>query len=124
MKIPHRGSANVDNDRVWGEMLCRSPYAVLTPYNRGASQLPLVPDIDRIRSLTANSYSTARLTSRAPRKLDRSVERSLERAAIVLRSSEIKMGHVRLRRDLSAAVEADWRVELFGNAVPLAHVLP
>ncbi|MDR3469809.1 MAG: MBL fold metallo-hydrolase [Xanthobacteraceae bacterium] len=117
-KIPHHGSENAHLDRQWSELLVAQPASVLTPYNRGSRKLPTDEDIRRIMQYSTQAYSTARMTSVAPRRLDRSVERSLQEGNIKLRSSEIKMGHVQFRKKLSSPGSI-WHTTLFGNAIQL-----
>jgi hypothetical protein len=117
-KIPHHGSQNAHLDRQWSDLLVQGPSAVLTPYNRGARKLPTEQDVERIISFSPSAFSTARVTSVAPRRLDRAVERSLEEGGIKLRSSEIKMGHVQFRKKINDAM-APWQTVLLGNAVRL-----
>ena len=120
-KIPHHGSANAHSDMQWTALLSKKPHSVLTPYNGGAHKLPNNDDVDRIIELSGSAYSAARLSSIAPRKLDPSVSRSLAEGNIRLRTSEIKMGHVRFRRKMSDASGA-WQTALFGNAVALKQI--
>jgi beta-lactamase superfamily II metal-dependent hydrolase len=115
-KIPHHGSHNAYLDRQWSELLVQQPAAVLTPYNRGSKKLPTEQDVQRILRHSPDTFSTARFTSVAPKRLDRAVERSLEEGNIKLRSSEIRMGHVQFRKKLGAA---SWEAVLLGNAVRL-----
>jgi hypothetical protein len=119
-KIPHHGSENAHHDDQWLK-LCNAPTAVLTPYHLGANMLPRQSDVDRILKHTDKAFSAARTSSIASRKLDPGVARSLAEANIRIRTSEIKMGHVQLRRKRSAAV-GDWTVEMYGNAVHLRHI--
>jgi hypothetical protein len=119
-KIPHHGSENAHHDGQWSK-LCDAPTVVLTPWHLAAHMLPRQSDVDRILKQTDKAFSAARTASIASRKLDPGVARSLAEANIRLRTSEIKMGHVQLRRKRSAAV-GDWSVEMYGNAVHLRHI--
>jgi hypothetical protein len=117
-KIPHHGSHNAHLDRQWSELLVKDPSVVLAPYNRGSQKLPSDTDVQRIVNLSPHAFSTARVTSIAPKRFDRAVEKSLEEGNIKLQSSEIKMGHVQFRKKLKAA-SAQWETRLLGNAIRL-----
>ena len=39
-KVPHHGSQNSHEDRIWEELLINSPIALLTPWRRGGGALP------------------------------------------------------------------------------------
>src|SRR5262249_25629463 len=60
-KIAHHGSTNGHHDGVWSDMLVNAPFAVLTPWTLGGSDLPQPNDVGRIRNLTPNAFSTSRL---------------------------------------------------------------
>jgi hypothetical protein len=99
-------------------MLTPDPHLVLTPYNRGSQVLPTNSDVQRIRGHSPHAYSSARVGSVAPKRFDRAIEKSLEEGNIKLRSSEIKMGHVRFRKNIKNAASG-WTTALFGNAIRL-----
>ena len=46
-KVPHHGSEDAHEDRVWTEMLCESPIAAIAPWRRGRAALPTETDIRR-----------------------------------------------------------------------------
>jgi hypothetical protein len=58
-KVPHHGSRNAHQDRVWDEMLIPQPHAVLAPWSLGHSHLPTNDDIARICRLTNQLHLTA-----------------------------------------------------------------
>lgn len=115
-KVPHHGSETGHNDAVWSEMLSSSPYAVLTPYNRG-TKLPGAKDVARILERTPNAFSTARLM---PRKKSRpvAVEKEIKLSARRLEPLQQNTGAVRLRNG-GRANPNDWRVELLHGACRL-----
>jgi hypothetical protein len=99
-KIAHHGSITGHHDRVWSEMLAKSPIAVLTPWTLGASQLPRRTDVDRINGLTAHAYSTSRLKA-AGAQLPSAVRKTVEEAKIQIRHAEPPTGYVQLKTQLS-----------------------
>jgi hypothetical protein len=117
-KIPHHGSLNAYLRRQFTDLLTDDPHLVLTPYNRGSQKLPTASDVARILGHSPHAYSSARAGSVAAKRFDRAIERSLEEGNIELRSSEIKMGHVQLRKKIEDAASG-WSTTLFGNAIRL-----
>jgi hypothetical protein len=117
-KVPHHGSPDADQPRVWEEMLTSSPIAVLTPYTRGRTPRPTEDDKARICARTATAYLTA--PARAPRspRRDRAVERTVKEVVRTIRQVQPPVGHVRLRYDLQGQPAA-WEVECFGAAASI-----
>lgn len=114
-KVPHHGSRNADQPRVWSEMIEHKPHAVLTPFNLGLTSLPTKRDAERICRRTENAYSTARL----PKTIKRNptVERTIKEVTRKFRTISSAMGHVRLRK--AADSDDSWNVDLIGDALPL-----
>lgn len=119
-KIPHHGSSNGHDIRVWDGLLCRTPYAILTPYNCGQKPLPFVTDIRRIVGLTPHSYISARIWQKA--KQHQSVVRKEVQAITKNAVSKSSAGHIRLRCKLGDP-DTSWRAELFGSACSLSKFL-
>lgn len=120
-KVPHHGSVTGDCPAVWKDVLVSAPFAILTPFRRGSSQVPNEDEVGRILGRTPNAYSTARLTSVAPRHRAPSVERTLREYDYNIQALEPKLGQVRLRRSLSST-SGPWAVELIDNAVRLQDI--
>lgn len=118
-KVPHHGSANGDQPRVWTELLNDEPTALLTPFRRSGRKLPRQSDIRRVSRRTSRAYITASPQvpgrSRAP-----AVRRILRGSARSIEPVHGPMGHVRLRGD--GAGVGEWRVELFGSARSLSDL--
>lgn len=115
-KVPHHGSDNGDQPRVWDEILSAAPWAILTPFVWGRHELPRDSDRDRIRSRTNRAYLTAP-GSRKHRKRPRAVEKTLEQFGTVPVNVDPPMGQVRLRSPVDGG--RGWTAELFGPALPL-----
>lgn len=115
-KVPHHGSGNGDQPRVWDEALGNDPWAILTPFVRGRHELPTASDRDRIRSRTSRAYLTAP-AKRKHRKRARAVEKTLEQFGAVPVNVDPPMGQVRLRSPIEG--DSGWTIELFGPAVGL-----
>ena len=112
-KVPHHGSENGDQPRVWNEALIESPWALVAPFVWGRHELPRESDRQRIRSYTENAYLSAS-SERKHRKRARAVEKTLEQLGSVPVNADPPMGQVRLRTPVD---EPDgWGVELFGPA--------
>jgi hypothetical protein len=109
-KIPHHGSANADDERVWAELLDPDPIALLTPFVR--SGLPKEADVARICANTSRAFATApaRAGTRRPRAPE--VDAMIDSAAAYVKEAETATGHVRVR--LRAGGEPT--IDLFGPA--------
>ncbi len=120
-KVPHHGSQNAHEDRVWNEMLRDDPVAVLAPWRRGGRNLPTERDVKRILSFTGRAYKTVSHNARirrSARNRRKAVERTIrETGARIWRADQFS-GLIRLRKALGS--QTDWDVETFGSACPLA----
>jgi beta-lactamase superfamily II metal-dependent hydrolase len=115
VKIPHHGSTNADDKRMWTDLLQKSPISVIAPFGKGSinSRPPTANDIKRVRALSNKLYLTARHTIRsAPTNMSFAVKRSLREGMITLSSKKNPIGIVRSRRLPSSP----WKSELLGAA--------
>ena len=116
-KVPHHGSEDAHEDRVWTEMLNENPIAALAPWRRGGSALPTEADIRRILTLTEKAYITAPPSATAivsRRRRIPAVERTIRESGVTITSLGLAGGMIRMRRKASSL--DDWRVEEFGAA--------
>lgn len=122
LKVPHHGSEDAHEPRVWKQMPELDPFAVLTPWRRGNRTLPAQRDVKRILSHTPNAYSTARISSstRAPVNRAGMVRRTIRESGIQLRRIVMSPGFVRLRCPLGSG--ARWKIEMSGSACHLAEL--
>ena len=118
-KIPHHGSRNAHEDRVWNEMLVIEPIAMLTPWRRGERELPTDSDIRRISSFTQTAYATTSRKNPVNRGRSKAVERTIRETGATVRRMVISPGVVRLRKKLRSQVH--WDVETLGAACQLAN---
>ncbi len=118
-KIPHHGSADAHEERVWGQMLDNSPVSVLTPWRRGGRVLPTRHDVQRILKRTDNAFTTSRaeLTGESGKRRDRTVDRTVRESKVTLRRQPLVTGMVQSRREIGTGSE--WKVEMFGPACHL-----
>ena len=118
-KVPHHGSEDADEPKVWKSMLASDPYALVTPWQRGNHALPSQKDVQRILSYTPNAYASAKgdRTPRSPRYANRSVARTIRSTGIKLRELDLSPGAIRLRRPINSSKR--WQVETFGTACHL-----
>ena len=120
-KIPHHGSQNAHEDRVWNEMLHSEPVAALTPWRRGGQELPTRSDVERILSFTGKAYVTAANRHLAIRSIpgrNSAVRRTMQETGVRIRRVGISPGVIRLRKRFGAPI--DWDIETFGSACHLA----
>ena len=119
VKVPHHGSLDAFEPRMWTEMTTTQPVAVLTPFATGRNPPPTIEGLARILAKTKDAYITAEPRGhRPPAKLHHEVDRMLRQKAIK-RHSRGSLGIVRLRRRLDS--ERAWRIEKFGNARSVSH---
>ncbi|MBF0320871.1 MAG: MBL fold metallo-hydrolase [Nitrospirae bacterium] len=118
-KIPYHGSKNAHHIGVWTEMLDKNPISVLTPFSRGDTKLPTGTDIQRIRNLTENAYSTALPMQIKKTKRSHAVEKTINETVKKIEQNIISTGHVRLRKKSAM----DIKVELFNDAVFLTNLV-
>ena len=119
-KIAHHGSANGHHDGIWSNMLIKSPMAVLTPWTLGGHDLPLPDDVQRIRNLTPNAYSTSRLKAPALQALPQAVTKTLREGNIKIRQSEPPTGYIRLRTRASSQGPSVWNLTASDDAIRLS----
>ena len=120
-KIPHHGSENAHDDRVWNEILHSEPIAALTPWRRGGSALPKMSDVQRIISFTKKAYATAShndlISKSLPRSRSSAVEKTIREAGATITRAGLSRGVIRLRREFGS--QTDWDIETFGTACQL-----
>ena len=120
-KVPHHGSQNSHEDRIWEELLNDTPIALLTPWRRGSGALPTRKDVSRILGLADQAYITTtnsrNLFSKSRRVRVSAVGRTIDNAKATLRSVNFSLGKIRLRKHKES--EDEWDIETFGNACDL-----
>ena len=121
-KVPHHGSQNAHEDRVWNEMLHSDAIAALTPWRRGGRSLPTESDVKRILSFTRKAYATTLrdIPSRRPaRNRNRTVVKTIQEVSKRISRIAQPPGMIRLRREFGS--QTDWNIETFGSAGQLAN---
>ena len=119
-KVPHHGSENAHEDRVWSEMLTERPVAALTPWRRGGGVLPTPRGIGRILGYTDQAYITAppvQAAGRRTRGRSNVVRRAIRESGVRIRPIELSTGMVQMRKTASSS--EGWRVTLLGTAQQL-----
>jgi Metallo-beta-lactamase superfamily len=102
-KIPHHGSSNADDPRVWKNLVDRNPVAALSQFASGTKPLPSVEDVRRLLVRTQRLYCTGPPTGWRPKVRDHTVEKTLRQVTRNHRAINGAMGHVRLRAPLTGA---------------------
>ena len=123
-KVPHHGSEDAQDDRLWSEMLEESPFAVLAPWRKGGYALPTKQGARRILEFVDKAYITAPPIpdlGRPIRRRSRTVTRTIEEAGVRLYSRVPSSAMVSLRKKIVSTSE--WSVELFGEARELSEIL-
>ena len=110
IKVPHHGSDNADEPRIWSELLEMKPLATLTPFRR--SGLPRDSDLSRLKGYTENIYCTVLSSAQRSRGRPSAVQKIVRKVAPDLRGTTGEMGHVRIR----VREGSEPRIETFGSA--------
>lgn len=116
-KVPHHGSEDAHEPRVWQELLGQAPVAVLAPWTRGGRALPTARDLRRLLKLTPHLYTTVSPHRVSAKARLPAVGRTLREVGAQVRRHRPPDGAVRLRRPLDGS--EPWCVETLGSAVRL-----
>ena len=120
LKVPHHGSSTAYHPDVWGRLIEPKGWAVVTPYNRQKKPIPTKKNCERIQRMTEWSFITSPPGWSRFRHPNPTVQKTAEEATVKIGPEQPKDGHVRLRK---ATINAgDWRIDCFGQAVPLARL--
>lgn len=115
-KVPHHGSKNAHNDRLWAERLEESPVTVTTPWQLGGGSLPSADDVERIRQLSGAAFVTSSPKApRAPRR-PTAVTKQIRESGVELRRVPVSSGAVRFRTAPNFTANPHWCIELIGSA--------
>jgi beta-lactamase superfamily II metal-dependent hydrolase len=114
-KIPHHGSINGHDDKIWIELLEPNPLSTLSPYNRG-KKLPNEEMIEKLSSLSDKIFITSDINvGDKPKKRDRDFEKLLMTFKQRLKEVKYRNGIIRSQIDMTKE-KALWEVTLFENA--------
>ncbi len=117
IKIPHHGSEDAHDQRMWGELLVPKPHAGVTPFRQGRVALPRATDVTRITGFTEHAWLTRGTPdSRSPAR-PRAVERTIAEMGGSLRMTSVEPGRVTFR--CAADSPGDWIVDAPNPAVRL-----
>lgn len=117
LKVAHHGSESANHISIWTKLLAPRPPAALAPFRRGLDPLPKPTDVSRIKGLASALYSTAPVTPGTSRPRMLAVERTMKEVLRSRKAIEGRIGHVRIRRLLSAG--SPITVDRFNGAVQL-----
>ena len=124
-KVPHHGSQDAHEDRVWNEILDEDPITALTPWRRGGRELPTNNDASRILGFSKRAYVTANrstaMGTRSRRRSDNSVEKTIRETGATIKIVGHSSGMVRLRKKGDS--QADWNIENVGSACRLVEYI-
>ena len=113
-KIPHHGSSNAHNQRVWSSMLETLPISILTTFNK-STKLPTQEDVERILNLSRELYVVGSAAKRK-REIERLAKKTI--ADISITTIPRTIGMVRYRYNLLTKQST---FELFGEVNRYAH---
>jgi hypothetical protein len=117
VKVPHHGSENAHDDRMWRDLLADNPSAMLTPWSRGARILPSDSDRGRIIRLAPAAVLVGHRGPR-PKRYEPAVERTLKEVTQSRHIALGRVGHARARCGPSDG--GSWRVVPIAESVLLS----
>lgn len=118
VKIPHHGSTDAHDQRMWDELLVPSPHAGVTPFRQGRVALPRNSDVERIVGLTDRAWLTRGAPDSRPPARPRAVERTIAEMGGSIRMTSVEPGRVTFR--CAADSPDDWSVDAPATAVRLS----
>ena len=113
-KVPHHGSKDAHNDKVWSELLSEDVVSVVTPWRVAGRRLPQDKDKSRISGLSKRAYLTAETPHALKRLHSREALRHIRKSGSNLRGALYRCGHVRIR--FPAADLENREIALFNGA--------
>lgn len=113
-KIPHHGSKNGFDEKIWDTLLEEKPVGNITPWNKN-QKLPEVEMLNKYCALSDKIYMTSRVVSSKGKKRDKDIEKMIEKFNCRVSEIKYKRGIIRCRCDIYQS-NAKWDIELFGEA--------
>jgi hypothetical protein len=117
VKVPHHGSENAHDDRMWTDLLVPEPHAAITPFSSGGTPLPRDTDIERIAALTPNAWLTRQKAAAGSPNRPSAVTRTVKEVVRNIESISVEPGRVTLR--CLAADPTMWTVDAPAPAIHL-----
>lgn len=111
IKIPHHGSENGHNEKLWTDYLIASPYALLTPYTR--SKLPRNEDIDRILNKSEKSFCTSHPEAKFKHAQDNAIEKTIKEVTKSYKAFKQNIGQIKVTKTVD---QTEFEVELIDSA--------
>ncbi len=96
-KIPHHGSNNAHNDKVWDKMVSQPVWSVVTPWNKGGKKLPSQKDINRLKRFAHACHITSSKKSNPSFQTDGETKKFIRKKGLEIKSSLFSYGYVRYR---------------------------
>ncbi|WP_431067619.1 MBL fold metallo-hydrolase [Methylotuvimicrobium sp.] len=106
-KVAHHGSETGYHDKIWQELLIKSPLSMTTPYTR--SSLPTADNINKLQKLSSHFLITRDPQANKRIKRENMVERELRSIAKDRKTINEKMGHIQIR------ITIDGNLNISGN---------
>lgn len=122
-KVPHHGSENAHEPRIWSELLTQHPIAILTPFSLGDKSLPTMEDAQRLIKLTPEAYITSPPPRRRRHRWSNRVVRETAESATqgkVIYDVIPSWGHIRIRSSIVNKASS-YETMLFKDAIPLTE---
>jgi hypothetical protein len=105
---------------IWSALLHDAPLAIVAPFRNGNVSVPRDDDVKRTLSYTGNAFASVDLRNTANPPMANAVQKTIREVARSFTTLRSGLGLVRARKKIDSSDA--WRVELFGDATPLAKL--
>lgn len=120
-KIPHHGSSNGHNDKIWADHISNDNISVVTPFHHGKTNIPTFEDLKRISDNSGRTFISGASKEKKVKIQDRTKKNILRKIGKAPYSVERKIGRVTLRKSLISASE--WKVITSGACADVKDIL-
>ena len=119
-KIPHHGSENSHNDRIWKEMMFGDKNGIITKFRLGNVDLPSLNHLNYLSIHTQNLYLTHAPNQKSLKvKRNKTVEKVLRNSGKQLRRRDLGIGHIKVTYNINKNTT---RIESFGTALKYTNI--
>ena len=119
-KIPHHGSINGYDPRIWDELICDKSISKLTPWNRG-NKLPTNEMLSFYQSCNNRLFMTPmQKKSNSPKKRNKSLKKAIYKFNPTLTEIKYNRGIIRSRVSLIEE-NPNWHIDLYDAAFEVTN---
>lgn len=116
-KVPHHGSENAYEERIWDELLNENVISQLAPCIQGKTVLPTSDMLRVFLQKTDNLFITSDVSFKGPKKRERSLEKAIYKFNPTLK--EVKYLHGVIESSVDLESKDGWKTSLQGRALKI-----